>query len=117
MHYHIGENLPGYLPEEEPQCVGPAGPEIFLSLLWELVDQWNEACVDADSTYGHCGFTETCGHCKAARSAHGYIAEYYHGDVVKDLSRQGEYSATITHPDGVVRVLWIAKQDGGLCED
>lgn len=126
MHIHVGSNIPGYLPENEPGCFDDLGSAIEY-LRHELKDQqdyYYECCK------GHCpdcaeceacggsAHGESCAWCDVARDVEAALASIADGDTRYHLTLHTWYGVQFNAPEGpdVLHFVTRLAEDRDACE-
>lgn len=115
-HLHVGQNVPGYLPESEPACYDNLDSALE-GLEYEL-RSYQEAI------YEHCETPDIegceCGWCEVGSEVEAHISGIADGDAQHWLqeSRYGTLSFVFDPPSGAATSVWIqiAEGDRDSCE-
>lgn len=105
-HVHIGQNIPGYLPEGDIYCTDDLGA-VETDLKCELERQrdfYYEGC--PNNAAENC----TCGWCKVGDEVAEDLKPESH--VWPELAAQGEWGAIYTPPEGAPIHIWATKVPG-----
>lgn len=103
MHYHVGSNMPGYLPDNEPACFDSAkvAVELLRHELKDLRDSYYESCKEGAPDWCECGW------CDAAVSVQVAISRIAIGDAIRLLRRKSAISFYFSPPEGADEVHWV----------
>lgn len=112
-HWHIGANMPGYLPESDVACVADVG-DALSCLESELNDQeefYAEGCADygdplVDASDDHCDW------CEVAAEVRKYIERIEDGSLRKELADNGNVGVIFTPSEGAPMHHWIVTGEG-----
>jgi hypothetical protein len=112
-HWHIGANMPGYLPESDVHCVADIvdALRIFESDLNDQEESYQEGCPDygdplVDESDDHCGW------CEVAAEVRKYVERIEDGSLRKELADNGSVGEVFTPPEGAPLHYWIVTGEG-----
>lgn len=111
MHIHVGNNMPGYLPDSEPFCMDDQDDAIqFLrSELRSLQDDYYESCaLESDFVYDHENPVECeCRWCDVASDIEAHLSHIADGYGSYELHEHGEVLCYVYPPEGADLVFWV----------
>ncbi|MFI1796605.1 hypothetical protein ACH427_04495 [Streptomyces sp. NPDC020379] len=110
MHYHVGTNIPGYLPESEPHCVDSLG-DALASLKDELEesrDNWHTNCpAYGSSEWGEC----TCHWCRFCEEVESTI-DKIDTEINAEVYEDSHFGDTFVPPEGAPIHFWLTEAEG-----
>lgn len=103
MYYHVGSNVPGYLPESDTYCTSdPTSAEDSLS--FDLEQQRDYYLDQCEEPYGEeC----ECPWCDIAGTISGELHEIGGGSVARSVELAGRYDVLLRPESGPDLVFWI----------
>ncbi|MFE9833988.1 hypothetical protein ACFYP4_02395 [Streptomyces sp. NPDC005551] len=112
-HWHIGANMPGYLPESDVHCVDNIGDAlgVLSSELDMQADDWAQNCPDigdplVDESDDHCGW------CEVAAKVREYDERTDSDSLREELKADGKVGVVFTPPEGAPLHYWIVTGEG-----
>lgn len=112
-HYHIGCNMPGYLPESEVMCAGNI--EEAAQYLADELDRSQshaEDMCEAETEEQKDQGSDCCAWCAAYYEIESILVgiRAVEKDVLHAIARDGGYQWTYTPPTGAALSFWVTKQ-------
>lgn len=112
-HWHVGANMPGYLPESDIGCFAEIGDALSCleSDLNDQEDSYLQGCPDygdptVDASDDHCDW------CEVAAKVRKYIEGIEDGSLRKELADNGSVGEIFTPPEGAPLHYWIVTGEG-----
>lgn len=108
MRYHIGHNIPGYMPEADIYATDNAKQAVDLldSDLDSLQDSYAQGCPGVPENAAHVG-SDHCGWCSVYYDVEADRTAFSDGYLTYKLERGGSVRLDYSPPEGADVVYWV----------